>query len=77
MAIHSSIVAWRIPWTEELGGLHTKGHRELDVTDLAAAAAAVDKRVHPHGIFCEALSWGHVRKDCLCPALKPAGQLPI
>ena len=22
MAIHSSILAWRIPWTEELGGLH-------------------------------------------------------
>ena len=21
MAIHSSILAWRIPWTEELGGL--------------------------------------------------------
>ena len=23
MAIHSSILAWRIPWTEEPGGLHT------------------------------------------------------
>ena len=23
MATHSSIVAWRIPWTEEPGGLHT------------------------------------------------------
>ena len=22
-AIHSSILAWRIPWTEEPGGLHT------------------------------------------------------
>ena len=22
MAAHSSIVAWRIPWTEEPGGLH-------------------------------------------------------
>ena len=22
MATHSSILAWRIPWTEELGGLH-------------------------------------------------------
>ena len=21
MALHSSILAWRIPWTEELGGL--------------------------------------------------------
>ena len=23
MAIHSSILAWRIPWTEKPGGLHT------------------------------------------------------
>ena len=23
LATHSSILAWRIPWTEELGGLHT------------------------------------------------------
>ena len=23
MATHSSICAWRIPWTEEPGGLHT------------------------------------------------------
>ena len=28
MATHSSILAWRIPWTEELGGLQTMGsHR--------------------------------------------------
>ena len=25
MAIHSSILAWRIPWTEELGGLQSMG----------------------------------------------------
>ena len=24
MAAHSSILAWRIPWTEEPGGLHSK-----------------------------------------------------
>ena len=23
MATHSSILAWRIPWTKETGGLHT------------------------------------------------------
>jgi len=23
MATHSSILAWKIPWTEELDGLHT------------------------------------------------------
>ena len=25
MAIHSSVLAWRIPWTEEPGGLQSKG----------------------------------------------------
>ena len=25
MATHSSILAWEIPWTEELGGLQSKG----------------------------------------------------
>ena len=26
MATHSSILAWKIPWTEEPGGLQSKGH---------------------------------------------------
>ena len=25
LATHSSILAWRIPWTEETGGLQSKG----------------------------------------------------
>ena len=25
VAIHSSILVWRIPWTEELGGLQSMG----------------------------------------------------
>ena len=34
MAIHSSILAWRIPWTEESGGLYSPcGHKELDTTE--------------------------------------------
>ena len=33
MATHSSILAWRIPWTEELGGLQSTGHRESDMTE--------------------------------------------
>ena len=28
MATHSSILAWRIPWTEELGGLQSTGRKE-------------------------------------------------
>ena len=30
---HSSILAWRIPWTEEPGGLHSMGHNESDTTE--------------------------------------------
>ena len=33
MAAHASILAWRIPWTEELGGLSPWGHKELDMTE--------------------------------------------
>ena len=32
MAIHSSILAWEIPWTEEPGRLQSKGSQELDMT---------------------------------------------
>ena len=33
MATHSSILAWRIPWTEELGGLQSTGCKESDMTE--------------------------------------------
>ena len=31
MATHSSILAWKIPWTEEPGRLQYMGHKELDM----------------------------------------------
>ena len=33
MATHSSILAWRIPWTEELGGLESTGRKESDTSE--------------------------------------------
>ena len=30
MAIHSSILAWRIPWTEEPGGLQSMGKQRVE-----------------------------------------------
>ena len=33
MATHSSILAWRMPWVEELGGLQSTGHKESDTTE--------------------------------------------
>ena len=32
MVTHSSILAWRIPWTEEPGGLQSMGCKESDIT---------------------------------------------
>ena len=29
MATHSSVLAWRIPWTEEPGGLQSMGSQRL------------------------------------------------
>ena len=34
MATHSSILAWRIPRTEEPGGLQSIGHKESDTEQL-------------------------------------------
>ena len=32
-ATHSSILAWRIPWTEEPGGLQPMGSQQSDMTE--------------------------------------------
>ena len=32
-ATHSSILTWRVPWTEEPGGLHSWAHKESDTTE--------------------------------------------
>ena len=34
MATHCSVLAWKIPWTEEPGGLYSPwGHKESDTTE--------------------------------------------
>ena len=33
MAIHSSTLAWKIPWTEEPDRLQSMGRKELDMTE--------------------------------------------
>ena len=33
MVTHSSILVWKIPRTEELGGLQSKGRKESDMTE--------------------------------------------
>ena len=38
MAIHSSILAWRTPWREELGSYSPWGCKESDTTDRLSKA---------------------------------------
>ena len=38
MAIHSSILAWRIPWTEEPGGPQSIGSQRVDRTEMTEHA---------------------------------------
>ena len=43
-ATHSSILAWRAPWTEEPGGLQSMGCKESDMT-------ADNTKESPHGLL--------------------------
>ena len=44
MATHSNVVFWKIPWTEEPGGLYSPwGHKELDTTEHAQTEAQTDR----------------------------------
>ena len=36
MATHSSILAWRISWSEEPGGLQSRGRKESGATERKA-----------------------------------------
>ena len=42
MAIHSNILAWKIPWTEEPGRLWSMGLQELDTTLKKAECRKID-----------------------------------
>ena len=46
MATHSSILAWRIPWTEELGRLQTTGSQKsgIGLSDFTSFHFIVDLR---------------------------------
>ena len=40
MAPHSSVLAWKIPWTEEPGGLPSMGRTESDTTETTQLSKA-------------------------------------
>ena len=66
MATHSSILAWRILWTEKPGGLLSMGSHQVghDWSDLAAAAAnpGCKNRVLPESV--DGLSIPRQNRNC-------------
>ena len=55
MATHSSILAWRIPWTEEPGGLHSSwGLKELDTTEWLTHAQFFNNLEFPEKLLADA-----------------------
>ena len=64
MATHSSILAWKIPWTEGPGGLPSLGSQRVghDWSDLAAAEAAAAAARKYAG--CELASCGLLCSPC-------------
>ena len=60
MATHSSILAWRIPWTEEPEGLQSMGSQRVrhNWSDLTAAAASELETVCLHQAYL-VLGWFH------------------
>ena len=53
MATHSSVLAWRIPWTEEPGRLQSTGSQRVghDWSDLAGTHACILTGMRWHHIF--------------------------
>ena len=72
MATHSSILAWRIPWTEEPGGLQSTGSQRVghdwatSLTQIpwteepgglqSTGSQRVDERLHAHSALCSSIN---------------------
>ena len=56
MATHSSILAWRIPWTEEPGGLPSIGSRRVR-SDLACMHALEKKMAAHSSVLAWRIPW--------------------
>ena len=62
MATHSSILAWRIPWTEELGRLEPRGSQKVGHDLLTKQQQAFYPEITA---ACSAAD-GHASQSSLC-----------
>ena len=59
MATHSSILAWKVSWTEEPGGYRPRGHKESDMTEHT--------HTNTHGAtYIVILGLGFINIVCMC-----------
>ena len=57
MAPHSSILAWKIPWTEEPGRLQSMGSLESDTTERLHFPFSLACIAEGNGNHSSALAW--------------------
>ena len=50
MATGTTVLAWRIPWTEEPGRLQSMGLKELDMTEWVCVRAHTRTHTHTHRV---------------------------
>ena len=50
MATHSSILAWKIPWTEKPGRLQSIDHKGLNMTEVTEHASHVKKSINLYSV---------------------------
>ena len=73
MATHSSTLAWKIPWTEEPGGLQSMGSRPSNFTftfrfhalekELATHSNVLALRIPGTGSLVGCRLWGRTESD--------------
>ena len=62
MAVHSSILAWKIPWTEELGGLWPMGRNcYAQVAKSPSDHQGADTNAKAREFLLPSSSWGSHR----------------
>ena len=61
MATHSSVLAWKIAWTEESGTLQSMGSQESNTTERAYTLVVQWIRIHlpVQGTQVQSLVWEH------------------
>ena len=57
MTTHFSILAWRVPWTEEPGRQQSWGHKELDTIEHVHSLTFYPRRMFTLSLFHSSDMW--------------------